>query len=128
MEVSLVVLVRLLFCVLVCGVHSTAADVVITHNENFDSGLVLKCCDKELFPLTSGVSFQRNGMDIAVDGGGTLRYPLTQGNEGTFTCTHDGQTSDPITLQVFYIAHFFTCNYIHNTIIHMFLPHSCASS
>ena len=74
MEVSLVVLVRLLFCVLVCGVHSTAADVVITHNENFDSGLVLKCSDKELFPLTSGVSVQRNGMDIAVDGGGTLRY------------------------------------------------------
>ena len=97
MEVSLVV-VHLLFCVLVCGVHSTAAVVVIEHNEIFDSGLVLKCSDKELFPLTSGVSFQRNGMDISVDGGGTLSYPLTQENEGTFTCTHGGQTSDPITL------------------------------
>jgi len=97
MEVSLVV-VHLLFCVLVCGVHSTATEVVITHNEIFDSGLVLKCSDKDLFPLTSGVSVQRNGVDIAVDGDGMFTYPLTQENEGTFTCTYDSQTSDPITL------------------------------
>ena len=109
MEVSLRVVVHLLFCVLVCGVHVTAADVVITHNQNFDSGLVLKCSDKELFPLTSGVSFQRNGVDIAVDGGGTLRYPLTQENEGTFNCTHGGQTSDPITL----------AGILHCTLFHM---------
>ena len=102
MEVSLRVVVRLLFCVLVCGVHFTAAEeVVITHNGNFDSGLVLTCTDG-LFPLTNGVSFQRNGMDIQVIGtdiiNGTLSYPLTQTNEGKFTCTHDGQASDPITL------------------------------
>ena len=93
MEVSLRVIVRLLFCVLVCG----AADVAIVHNGNFDSGLVLACTDG-LFLITSGVSFQRNGVDIAVDGVGTLSYPLTQENEGNFTCTHGGPPSDPITL------------------------------
>jgi len=85
----------LLVFVLVCS--STSAAVVIAHNGNFSSGLVLTCFDGP-FPLTSGVSFQRNGVDIAVDGGGTLSYPLTQENEGAFTCTHAGQTSDPVTL------------------------------
>ena len=94
METLLTVVVRL---VLVCGVYSTAADVVITHNGNFDSGLVLECSDGP-FLLTRGVSFQRNGTDIPVNGDGTLSYPLTQENEGTFTCTHDGHTSHPITL------------------------------
>ena len=112
MEVSLRVVVHLLFCVLVCGVHSSAAGLVIRHNENFDSGLELKCSDKDLFPLTSSVSFQRNGMDIAVDGGETLSYPLTQENEGTFTCTHGGQMSDPITLAgIWYCA--LPLNYVH---------------
>ena len=97
MEVSLRVIVRFLFCVLVCGVHSTAAEVVIRHSGNFSSGLVLWCSDG-IFPLNVGVSFQRNGMDIVGDGSGTLSYPLNQDNEGTFTCTHDGLPSDPITL------------------------------
>ena len=98
MEVSLRVIVRFLFCVLVCGVHSTAAEVVIKHNGNFGSGLVLRCTDMDGFILDGGVSFQRNGMDISGDGSGTLSYPLNQDNEGTFTCTHDGLPSDPITL------------------------------
>ena len=99
MEVSLRVIVHLLFCVLMCGLHSTAADVVIGHNEHFDSGLVLRCSDG-VFPLTSDVSFQRNGVDIAVDSGGTLSYPLTQENEGTFTCMHayGSQIPQPIIL------------------------------
>ena len=95
MEVSLRVIVRFLFCVFVCGVHSTAAEVVIEHNGNFDSGLVLWCTDGVLI-LVVGVSFQRNGMNIG--GHGSLSYPLNQDNEGTFTCTHDGLPSDPITL------------------------------
>ena len=97
MEASLRVVVSLLFCVLVCGVRSTAAGLDIRHNGNFDSDLILTCRDGTFSP-TSGVSFQRNGMGIAGDGSGTLSYPLTQENEGTFTCTHGGQTSDPITL------------------------------
>ena len=98
MEVLLRVVVRLLFYILVYGVHFTAVGVVITHNENFNSGLELKCSDKELLPLTGGVSFQRSGMNIQVNGCGTLSYSLNQENEGNFSCTHDGQTSDPITL------------------------------
>ena len=97
MEVSLRVIVRFLFCVLVCGVHSTAAEVVIWHNGNFDSSLVLRCTDG-LFTLNGGVSFQRNGMDIGGDGSGTLSYPLNQENEGNFTCMRGGPPSDPITL------------------------------
>ena len=97
MEVSLRVVVRLLVCALVCGILSTAAEVFIGHNSNFSSGLELTCSGG-LFPLTSGVSFQRNGMGIQVNGSGTLSYSLSQENEGNFTCTYDGQTSDPITL------------------------------
>ena len=92
MEVSLrVVIVHFLLHVLV------SSEVIITQNENFDSGLVLVCFEG-FSPPDSNVSFQRNGMDIQVNGNGTLSYPLTQENEGNFTCTHDGQTSDPITL------------------------------
>ena len=89
------VAVRLLMFALACSGTSTAVD--LGHNQNFDSGFVLTCSDG-LFPLTSGVSFQRNGVDIAGDGSGTLSYPLTQENEGNFTCTHDGQTSHSFTL------------------------------
>ena len=99
MEVSLRVVVHFLLHVLVC---SGSPEVTITRNENFTgSGLVLVCLEGN-FPLTRGVSFQRNGMDILVNGtgiiNGTLSYPLTQENEGNFTCTFDGRTSDPITL------------------------------
>ena len=97
MEMSLRVFVHLLFCVLVCELHSTAAGLVIRHNENFGSGLVLECYDG-LFLLPSGVSFQRNGTNITGNSGGMLRYPLNQTNEGRFTCTHDDQVSEPITL------------------------------
>ena len=104
MEVSQRVVPYLLICVLLCRVHSTAAELVIRHNQNFSSGLVLTCSDR-MIPPTSGVSFQRNGVDIAGDGCGTLSYPLTQESEGTFTCTHDDQTSDPaITLAGIYIS------------------------
>ena len=85
----------LLAFVLACS--STSAAVDLGHNQNFGSGLELTCTDG-VFLLTSGVSFQRNGMNIAVDGGGTLSYPLTQENEGTFTCTHGGLPSQEITL------------------------------
>ena len=99
MEVSLRVVVCLLFCVLVCGVHSTTAaeEVVIKHNGKFDSDLVLTCTDG-LFILNGGVSFQRNNMSIRGSGGGTFEYPLNQTSEGRFTCTHNGQTSEPIAL------------------------------
>lgn len=97
METSPKVLVHLLLCVLACDVHSTAAGLVIGHNNDFGSGLELTCYDGSL-PLSSDVSFQRNGMDIAVNGSGTLSYPLNQTNEGRFTCTHGYQTSAPITI------------------------------
>ena len=100
MEVSLRVVVCFLFCVLVCGVHFTAAEVFIWHNGNFDSGLELTCTEDPdgLFTIDNDVSFQRNVMSIRGSGGGTFRYPLSQTNEGRFTCRHDGQTSEPITL------------------------------
>ena len=52
MEVSRRFVVCFLFCVLVCGVHSTTLDVIIGHNEHFDNGLELRCTDKDLFLLT----------------------------------------------------------------------------
>jgi len=128
MEVSLRVIVCFLFCVVACGVHSTAEDVVITHNGNFSSGLEFWCTDG-LFPLISGVSFQRNGVDIGGDGGGTLSYPLNQGNEGNFTCMHGGEPSLPITLAGVDIAHF-PCKHNYNAciIVYVFSPYSCAFS
>ena len=98
MEVSLKIIVRLLFCVLVCGVHSTAAEVFIAHNGNFDSDLMLRCTDRDGFNLPSGVSFHRNGTEIRGDGIGMFSYSLNQGNEGNFTCTRGSDTSRPITL------------------------------
>ena len=98
MEVSLRVVVCFLFCVLVCGVRSTAAVVVIRHNERFDSGLELRCTNIDGFTLPDGVSFQRNEMDLVGSGSGTLSYPLNQDNEGNFTCKRGDETSQPITL------------------------------
>ena len=98
MEVSLRVVVCFLFCVLVCGVRSTAAVVDIAHNGNFDSGLVLRCTNTDGFTLPNGVSFQRNEMDLEGGGSGTLSYPLNQSNEGNFTCKRGVEMSQPITL------------------------------
>ena len=113
MEVSLRVVACFLFCVLVCGVHSTAAEVFIWHNGNFGSGLVLRCTlDPDgLFTIDNDVSFQRNGMNIQGSGGGTFEYPLNQTNEGRFTCRHNSETSDPITLAG--IISLFSCMLCH---------------
>lgn len=84
-------------------VPTTTTELRIQHNHNFGSGLVLTCAGG-LFPLQSGVTFQRNNVTISeeVNYDGRMNYPLTQDKEGEFTCaqTVDGQTvkSDTITL------------------------------
>lgn len=90
---------RALLCVLICGACSSDAALTLHHNQNFGSGLILTCFDG-VFPVTSDVTYQRNGVDIDLETGsdGTLSYLLTQDREGHFTCAHDGQTSQVITL------------------------------
>ena len=90
---------RALLCVLLCGARSSAATLTLQHNQNFGSGLLLTCLDG-VFPVTGGVTYQRNGVDVDIEtnSDGTLSYPLTQDGEGHFTCAHDGQTSQVITL------------------------------
>lgn len=97
MEVSLRAVVHLLLCVVVSEVSSADEGISIRHNDNFGSGLELRCFEG-VFLINSGVSFQRNGVNISENFGGTLPYPLTPEDEGRFTCKYNGRRSNSLTL------------------------------